>query len=693
MTDLLPLLLVAIPLVGAAGVALLGPARPRVGDGVALAAVSAGVVGSITLLAGGGAEAMSGIALPALVGTIHFRADPLGRFVAVVAAVVWWSATLASLDTLKGDRRRVRYHIASLAALSAMLGVVLAANLITLFVCFEVLGLTAWFLVTHSDTAEARAAGTVYIWMTLLGGSLLLGGILLVYGAGGASLYHAVPDAGSSSLRVAAAILLVGGFGVKAGMLPLHVWLPGAHSAAPAPASAILSGVLIKAGAFGILRTLITLYPDAGSGTGVPGPGQAVMWLGLAAMLLGAAIAFGQRHAKRLLAWSSVSQMGIILVGIGVATAGGIPGGMGLAGATVQIASHAMLKACLFLGVGAVVHQAGTAELARLGGLWQRMPITFAIMLFAGTALAGMPLLTGALGKGLVHHGLDATAPPFAEWVFRAAAVGTAAVVTRLIVMVFLARPSPGGRFAGVREAPRTVLVAMAVLLVPVLLIAARTPAFLSSLVAPVLTSTGQEDAALSDYLRQYHLNLPEQLSVLTILVLGVAICFMAQRLGWLGGKWPAPLTGLYWYRAAARGLWVGSERMGWVYAGLQRATIGSRVLAESQWAGLIYAGIQRATIGSRVLAGSQRIGMTYERARKAPQRFRPIPTAGPGRVRARWADATRPLRREWQALLAESTHLAARDRVERYVRELGGNIAVIFVLFLLFLALLVWWP
>lgn len=670
MTDLLPLLLVVIPLVGAAGVALLGPARPRVGDGVALAAVSAGVVGTVALLAGGGAEPMSGIAFPALVGTIHFRADPLGRFVAVVTAVVWWSATLASLVTLEGGPRRVRYHVASLVALSAMLGVVLAANLITLFVCFEVLGLTAWFLVTHSDTAEARAAGTVYIWMTLLGGSLLLGGILLVHGAGGASLFQAVPDAGSSGLRAVATILLVGGFGVKAGMLPLHVWLPGAHSAAPAPASAILSGVLINAGAFGILRTLITLYPDEGSGTGIPGPGQAVMWLGLLAMLLGAVIALGQRHAKRLLAWSSISQMGIILVGIGVATTGGIPGGMGLAGASVQIASHALLKACLFLGVGAVVHQAGSAELARLGGLWQRMPITFAIMLFAGAALAGMPLLTGALGKGLVHHGFDARTPPFAEWVFLAAAIGTAAVVTRLIVMVFLAGPSPAGRVAAVREAPRTVLVAMAVLLVPVLLIAVQTPAFLSSLMAPVLASTGQEVSALSDYLRQYHLTPPESLSALMILALGVAIAVMAQRLGLLKRGWPAPLTCLYWYRAAAHGLRKGSGRIG-----------------------LIYAGIQRAAIGSRVLAKSQRIGMTYERTRRAPQRFMPAPTAGRGLIRVWWADMTRPLRSTWQALLAESTHLTARDRVERYVRELGGNIAVIFVLFLLFLAVLVWGP
>src|SRR6056297_2559696 len=185
----------------------------------------------------------------------------------------------------------------------------------TLYVCFEVLGLVSLLLVIHDGSRRARRAGVKYFWMSLGGGISLLAGIFLFQALTGSDALETLPpDTGNSTLLWAAFGLLLTGFGVKAGMVPLHVWLPDAHPVAPPPASALLSGVMIKVGAYGIFRCLI------------------VLWIGLITMLVGAILALGQQQAKRLLAWSSVSQMGFVLAGLGAGAYLGADGAMASAG-------------------------------------------------------------------------------------------------------------------------------------------------------------------------------------------------------------------------------------------------------------------------------------------------------------------------------------------------------------------------
>lgn len=676
--------LVLLPLIGAGAVWAVRGRRHAIGDAITLAVATGVALGTLLVLLTG-----PGQLVDARVGGLRFAADELGTLVACLTGLVWWCASLYSLGYLPDRPGRARYHLASLVTLAGMLGVALAGDLLTLFLSFEVTGLTAWFLVTHSGTEDARRAGHLYLWMTLIGGSLLLGGVLISHFPAGGGFATIGTDAMPPALRTTAAVLLITGFGVKAGMLPLHVWLPGAHAAAPAPASAVLSGILIKAGALGIIRTLATLYPGAELPRAIPG---VLLWLGVGAMLAGAVAALGQTHAKRLLAWSSISQMGIIIAGTAVAAAGGVYGAMGLAGAVAHLFSHAVLKAALFLGVGAVMHQTGTAELDRLGGLWRRMPITFVCMLLAGAGLAGLPLVSAAVTKGLVHHALDSAAPAAAEWGFVLASIGTAAVVTRLLAGIFLGAPGEA-RCRSATEASPGMLLPLAVLAGAGIVIGIRPGLLLQGVVAPWLARAGSDPSATRYYLDHFFLAGSELASTGVVIGAGVALAWTAWRLGWLAWRPPAWTGMLHWYERGGGVLVDLADRAQVFHAALGARTARLGLLAGTRRVGLVYAWLRRATIGTRLLAGSRQVGHAWERMRDSPRRLMPAPLAGRGLARQYWSRGLRPARHAWQRLVAEPSRLAARGRLERYVRALGGNVAMVFVLFLAALALLTVWP
>ena len=360
------------------------------------------------------------------IGRLTFAVDPISVHFITFTVLIWLAVTLYSVGWFGGASKR--FLLPALAALGAVLGVFLAGDLLTLFLFFEVLALLGFLLVRQGE--GARGASIRYFWTMLAGGLVLLAGIIL----------H------TAGVHRPASVLLVLGFGVKAGMLPLHSWLPVAHAKAPAPASALLSGVIIKTGIYGIFRVLADL-PTAD-------PLQTVVLsLGLAGALYGAALALVQSDAKRLLAWSSVSQVGIILTGIGAGA---------WAGSLTHIASHASAKAILFLAVGAAAHAVGSAQLPRLGGLWKAMPVTFGLSLVAGGTLMGLPFLQASAGKAEIHHALGSI--PVAEGAFFLASAGTVAVVLKLLIGVFFGPAITSSR------APGTMTLAMGIIALPILL-------------------------------------------------------------------------------------------------------------------------------------------------------------------------------------------------------------------------------
>ncbi|WP_243359491.1 proton-conducting transporter membrane subunit [Fundidesulfovibrio terrae] len=291
-----------------------------------------------------------------------------------------------------------------------MLGMVLlviSRHAMAFLLGWEVMALAAFFLVSTEDhRAECRQAGWVYLIATHIGTLALFALFTLWHWATGSyGLLPAASDALSQSVKNCLFLLALFGFGLKAGMMPLHFWLPGAHANAPSHVSAILSGVVLKMGIYGLLR-MLSLLPDPPVGWG-----GLILLLGVVSGLLGVVFALGQHDLKRLLAYHSVENIGIILMGLGLAMLGRSAGrpewvALGLAGCLLHVWNHALFKSLLFLCAGSVLHGARTREIDRLGGLAKSMPWTAAMFCLGAVAICGLPPLNGFVSEFFVYVGL-----------------------------------------------------------------------------------------------------------------------------------------------------------------------------------------------------------------------------------------------------------------------------------------------
>jgi formate hydrogenlyase subunit 3/multisubunit Na+/H+ antiporter MnhD subunit len=307
--------------------------------------------------------------------------------------------------------------------MAAMVTVVVARSTVLFLMAWEAMTLSSYLLVTFEhEAAEARRAGFVYLVAAHVGEACLLAMFLLLdHRAGGLGFdsFAAMPAPGAT-LSTLLFILATVGFGMKAGFLPLHVWLPEAHAAAPSHVSALMSGAMIKLGLYGLLRITTFLTPASWWG-------PALITLGLAGALWGISLALYQRDMKRVLAYSSVENMGIITAGIGLAFWRGSRGdlllaSLGACGALLHVWNHAAMKGLMFLGAGSVLHGSGSKDLEKLGGLMKRMPRTGLAMLVGAVAIAGLPPLNGFVSEWLIYVGL------MGGDLSRAGAVNTAAL-------------------------------------------------------------------------------------------------------------------------------------------------------------------------------------------------------------------------------------------------------------------------
>ncbi|MDQ7794048.1 MAG: proton-conducting transporter membrane subunit [bacterium] len=379
--------------------------------------------------------------VPGMAGTplgLSFGADGLGWLVALVAAIVWLAATLFAVEYVDHEAHARRYYVFWLLSFAGMVGLALAGDLLTLFLFFELMSLSSYGLVVHTQTGEAHRAGSLYLYLAVIGGLALLTAVGLVFGSTGSVSFASLATL-PPALRPAVIALFLLGFGLKAGIVPLHLWLPEAHPVAPSPASAVLSGVMIKAGAYGILRV-------AGQSLASPGLGYVVIWLGLITMAVGVSLALLQANGKRLLAYHSVSQMGYIVLGIGLTAYLGAKGSMGLAGAVYHLVNHALFKALLFLAVGAVYLRTRELNIYRLGGLGRVMPLVGGVALIASLGISGFPGFNGYASKTLLHHALEKAVQHggaglfLAERLFVLVSAGTACSFLKLFSFVFLGR-------------------------------------------------------------------------------------------------------------------------------------------------------------------------------------------------------------------------------------------------------------
>ncbi len=397
-------------LLASAALALLASRWPRgataAGAGGAVAAAALGLPASLRVLLTGAAESASA-SWPMPGGALHVGLDAVSAVFLVPVFVLTACAAVYGAASLRPGwgRRAVGWGWFQYNALAACMVLVLTArNGLLFLLAWEGMALASFFLVVYDRQARsAREAGWMYLVATHLGTACLLVFFALLGREAHALAFDRV-GALAPGVANAAFLLALVGFGTKAGFMPLHVWLPEAHPAAPSHVSAVLSGVMIKTGIYGIVRTLVLL------GSPPAWWGWTFVGLGLTSGILGVLYALAQHDLKRLLAYHSVENIGIIALGLGIGVLG-LSGGrplvaqLGFAGALLHVVNHALFKGLLFLGAGAVAHQAGTREMDRLGGLAKAMPWTAAGFLVGSAAIAGLPPLNGFVSEFLIYAG------------------------------------------------------------------------------------------------------------------------------------------------------------------------------------------------------------------------------------------------------------------------------------------------
>ena len=418
------LLLAAGLLIGSALGALLTARSPRastaIGVGGAVLACVLGLIPAIQVLLGG-QELTLRWAWDVPWGEFSLRVDSLSAFFLLPIFGLSALSAVYGSEYMFAHRRHkalgVSWFFYNLLVASMVL-VVTARNGVLFLVAWEVMSLASFFLVTFEDEKESvRQAGWTYLVATHLGTAFLLMLFILIGHQSGSLMspqsgsldfdtFRAALKTAGGSITSVAFLLAVVGFGTKAGFMPFHVWLPEAHPAAPSHVSALMSGVMIKTGIYGILRTLTFL---------VQGPppawwGWLLVGIGLVSGILGVLFALAQHDIKRLLAYSSVENIGIIALGMGVGLLGlssGTPvlAVLGFAGALLHVVNHAMFKGLLFLGAGAVLHATGSRQMDQFGGLLKRMRFTGTTFLIAAAAIAGLPPLNGFVSEFLIYFG------------------------------------------------------------------------------------------------------------------------------------------------------------------------------------------------------------------------------------------------------------------------------------------------
>lgn len=336
---------------------------------------------------------------------IHLRLDCLSAFFLVLLALLGGVAALYASEYWP-DREHPASAPSGRAWWNALLGnmgaVLLSANGLHFIIFWELFTVSAYFLVTRErHRLEVRKAGWLFLVVSHVATLCLFAFFAsLAARTGSWELGPMREQAGLAPLFWLALL----GFGVKAGIFPLHVWLPSAHANAPSHVSAILSGVALKMGIYGLVRFTGWLPIPSSAG-------WVVAALGVVSAILGVAFALGQHDFKRLLAYHSVENIGIILIGLGfamIASSQGCPawGQLAFVGGLLHVWNHGLFKALLFLGAGAVLHSAGTREMSRLGGLWRAMPWTAGLFTLGAAAIAGLPPLNGFVSEWLVYLGL-----------------------------------------------------------------------------------------------------------------------------------------------------------------------------------------------------------------------------------------------------------------------------------------------
>ncbi len=450
METILVILLPMFPVAGAVLSFIIGRKKPNACAYIAVAVCAAELVltGLLWRHAGAGVSARIG-------GAVDFGLNlTVGSFryiYLMLTSFGWLLASLFGVAYFSHGHRLNRYYFFFLVTLGATMGVFASADLLTTFVFFEIMSFSSYVLIAHDEGKKTVEAANVYLGVSALSGLVLLLGIYILYHALGtvdiASLYGAAQAYANKKILYLACGLMFFGFATKAGTFPMHVWLPKAHPAAPAPASALLSGIMIKTGFFG----LIVIAGDILRHDALWG--NILLAFGLATMLAGALLALLSVDLKRILAFSSVSQSGFITTGIAMQCLLGSHNGLAAYGTTLHMVNHSLIKLCLFMLAGAVYTHTHKLHLNHIKGFGRSKPFLMAVFAVAALSLMGLTGTAGYISKTLLHEAvveqIAYTAAYRMQWYYTAAeyvflfAGGlTIAYMLKVFVALFVDKPA-----------------------------------------------------------------------------------------------------------------------------------------------------------------------------------------------------------------------------------------------------------
>ncbi len=345
---------------------------------------------------------------------VYMKIDQVSKLFAYLTTAVWVIVGFYSFGYMKQEEEEERYFSFYLIVYGVLMGLDFSGNLISLYIFYELMTLTSLPLVLHNRTKEAVLAGLKYLFYSVAGAFMALLGIFFVYQYGttmeftAGGVLNVAKLSGHEGLFLTVTFLTILGFGCKAGMFPLHAWLPTAHPVAPSPASAVLSGIITKAGVLAIIRMVFFIVgADFLRGTWVQ---TAWMSISLFTVFMGSMMAYKEPLLKKRLAYSTVSQVSYILFGLSLLNT------TGALGALLHVVFHSLIKNTLFLAAGAVIMQTGCKRVDELTGIGKRMPVTIWCFTLTGLALVGIPPLSGFISKWYLASGALSSNIAVFEW-------------------------------------------------------------------------------------------------------------------------------------------------------------------------------------------------------------------------------------------------------------------------------------
>ena len=373
---------------------------------------------------------------------LYFRVDDMGRLFAVVVILVWVLAGFYAFEYMKHEKEEKRYFGFYVMVFGVLHGLVFAGNMVTFYLFFEMMTLLSMPLILHNRSKEAIMGGMKYLFYSLFGAYMALFGLFFLnkyvpglnFVAGGA-----LDASAEGKMLLIAVFAMIVGFSVKAGMFPLHAWLPTAHPVAPAPASAVMSGIIVKMGVLGMIRVVYYLVgADAIRDTWVQ-----TVWLSLSlvTVFMGSMLAYREKVLKKRLAYSTVSQASYILFGLALLQP------QAMMGSLLHVVFHAVIKSCLFLSAGAIIYKTHKTNVEDLRGIGKEMPVTIWCYTLASAALIGIPPASGFISKWYLATGAMESGIKLFSWmgpvVLLVSALLTAGYLLPITVKGFL----PGADF------------------------------------------------------------------------------------------------------------------------------------------------------------------------------------------------------------------------------------------------------